>query len=69
MGEEPLSISPYELSTKKGAPCSFLSLIVWNHKVHCCWHCAQPHLNSGNTGNQPGCLSGSVLTKSPVQIC
>ena len=25
-------------------------------RLYCCWHCSQPHLNSGYTSNWPWCL-------------
>lgn len=68
LGEEPLSISPPELSTGECALQFNLSPIVWPHKVHCCWHWPQPHLNHGNAPSQPWFPSSAVITKPSVQI-
>lgn len=61
-GDEPLNIPPQELSTSKCALWCHLSLIVYAHKVHCCWNCSRSHLNHGNSGSWPRCLSGNMLT-------
>ena len=63
-----LSIPPQELFTGKYALWYRLSLSVRAHKVHCFWHCPQPCLNHGNSGNQPGFPSVTVLPKPLVQI-
>lgn len=39
---KPLSTPLQEVSAQKYALCCHLSPSVCTHKIHCCWHCAQP---------------------------
>lgn len=68
LGKEPLSILALELFTCECALLRHLSLFVWAHRVHCCWHCSQPHFIHEYVCNWPWCLSGVVFTRSSVQI-
>lgn len=62
-GDEPLNIPPQELSTSKCALWCHLSLIVYAHKVHCCWNCSRSHLNHGNSGS---CLCSQSRQHRPI---
>ena len=68
LGEKPLSVPPRELFTCGHPLLCSLSPTVQAHKLHCCWHCSQPHFKCGYAGNWPRYLSGIVSPRPPVQI-
>lgn len=68
LGEESLIILLSELLTCQcSLLCHFLPTVK-AYKIHSCWHCLWPHLNSGYADNCPWCLSGVVFIRPPVNV-
>ena len=66
--EKSLSCPPLELFTCECALLCLFSPVVLAHRLHCCWHCSQLHLNCGHASSWPWCLSHVVFTRPPAQI-
>ena len=53
LGGEPLSIPFLELFTCECTLLCHLFIMVWAHRVPCCWFCSLPYLNHGYVYNWP----------------